>query len=152
MTAPTPTSRPDGPAAEEVLALEHEFLKALNEYDVATLDRLCAEGYTLVAVNGATLSKQEHLAVMRETAHWGRNYLEYGDVEVRLFGEAALTRGRVALLDRRGRVKMRWIYTRAWARPDGRWQVISTALTQVAKKFFRLGTNRLALDLRVWRP
>jgi len=109
--------------AEELVGLSHELVRAVQEHDVARLDSLLAEEFTLDGAAG-TLTRDELLdAAAGEYAVEDFSYLE---IDPELYGNTAVVVSRyrqtAKIGDRDASGELR--VTDVWVRRDGRWQIV----------------------------
>jgi ketosteroid isomerase-like protein len=109
---------------EQVIQAERQWLKAHLELDLAALERLMADEYTLVSDRGELLDKSQVLAAFRAgKKHWDE--AESDDYHIQIEGDIAIVRGRWRArgvnsgipFDFTSRYRSVWIYR------DGRWQI-----------------------------
>ena len=112
---------------ERVLAAEREFFTALTEADLATLDRILAEDFTLTDLVGGQMTKGQFLGVLSEGQMKFLSITEQGGTRVRLYGErvAAAVTGKtvieVRFMGRELSVESR--YTHVYAVEAGEWRL-----------------------------
>lgn len=119
---------------DRLRSIERERLRSLVDADMETAERLHAEDFQLINPLGGTVSKQRYLKLV---ASGEVDYLEWEpeEVEVKLYGEAAVLRYRARL-----RIVVRgapdaptgsfW-HTDLYEKRDGRWQVVWSQATQI---------------------
>jgi ketosteroid isomerase-like protein len=126
-----PMSAETGTAAE-ILALEAELRAATLAGDPVATDRLLAADWRNVDAEGRVADKAQLLAALGRFRFLG---IEDAGVEVRVFPGVAVVSGRsvrrTAAPD--GGERVRAVrFTRVWARPAGRWQVVAAQATPLA--------------------
>jgi ketosteroid isomerase-like protein len=112
------------PAERAVLAVEHEYVRAHVERDVAALDRVLADDFSMFA---GRVTKEHRLALLRNPVV-AFTSLETEGVNVIVNGDEAFVTGTARLTGRfRGRdyTTPRYGYTRHLERRGGRWQIVS---------------------------
>jgi ketosteroid isomerase-like protein len=122
MTAETGT-------AAEILALEAELRVATLTNDPVATDRLLAADWRNVDAEGRVAGKAQLLSTLGQFRLLG---IEDAEVEVRVYPGVAVVSGRS--VRRRagpdGADRVRTVrFTRVWARPAGRWQVVAAQAT-----------------------
>ena len=121
--AQTPASQP--PAAQEIERVERELIRAITARDLPAYDRLVADDYVALTVEGKETTKAEVMASYKAGA---RQYagLEIHDVKVRLFGDAAVLSARTTgfRVENGQQVPNIVRYVRVYARRDGRWRAV----------------------------
>ncbi len=122
----------DGPAAD-VLAVEQQWNDARAHADVAALDRILVDDWTVTHANGTTDTKATYLADLRSGARrFGGDVVER-DVTVRIFGDTAIVAGSsesaVTLNGQRQGGSLH--FTRVYVRRNGAWRMaVSQATTR----------------------
>ncbi len=121
-------------AADQIRAAERERLRALVDGDVEVAGRLHADDFQLINPFGGLVSKAEYLGAI---ASGEIDYLvwEPGDIEVKVYGEAAVIRYQAEL-----GIKVRSVpdapsgrfwHTDVYENRNGRWQVVWSQATQI---------------------
>ena len=112
-------------AAQEVERLERELIQAITARDLAVYDRIVADDYVALTVEGTETTKPEVMAAYKAGT---RRYaaLEIHDVKVRVFGDAAVLSARTTgfRVDKGEQVPNNVRYVRVYARRDGRWRAV----------------------------
>jgi ketosteroid isomerase-like protein len=126
-------------AEAQLRAINHRFVSAFAVEDVEYLDALTADDFLLTGISGEWLSREKHLAAMRELAVAGG--VSYGDVRVRLFGPVALIHGLFEAAGADGPQRIRYTDVYHW---DGAaWRLVNaqnTALRAGVDKALREGS------------
>ncbi|HZP47820.1 MAG TPA: nuclear transport factor 2 family protein [Vicinamibacterales bacterium] len=122
----------DGPAAA-VLAVERQWNDARAHADVATLDRILLDDWTVTHANGTTDSKTTYLADLKSGARTFGGDVTERDVTVRFFGDTAIVAGSsesaVTLNGQRQGGSLH--FTRVYVRRNGAWRMaVSQATTR----------------------
>lgn len=126
-----PSAAPRGGACEqEVLNANREYLQAHMNRDVAALDRLLADEFTIGGRYGRVMSKSRRLAMLSDP---NLSFLSFEgeDTRVSASGVAGEVSGRAVL---RGSYMGReylsppYRYVRRFERRDGRWQVVGVEI------------------------
>ena len=126
-----PSAAPRGGASEqEVFNANQEYLQAHMSRDVAALDRLLADEFTIGSRYGRVVSKHRRLAMLSDP---DVSFLSFDgdDTRVSASGSAGEVSGRAVL---RGSYKGReylsppYRYVRRFEKRDGRWQVVSVEI------------------------
>lgn len=119
---------------DRLRSIERERLRSLVDAEMETAERLHAEDFQLINPLGGTVSKPQYLKLV---ASGEVDYLEWEpeEVEVKLYGEAAVLRYRARL-----RIVVRgapdaptgsfW-HTDLYEKRDGKWQVVWSQATQI---------------------
>lgn len=120
--------------ANALRAIERERLRSLVDADLEVARRLHADDFQLINPLGGMLSKDEYLG---QIASGDIDYLEWEpeDVEVRLYGDAAVIRYRAHLtIVVRGLPDApsgRFWHTDLYERRNGQWQVVWSHATEI---------------------
>ena len=112
----------------EVLAVEREYVRAHVERDVAALDRVLADDFSMF---GGRVNKRHRLALISNPLFIVTS-LETSDVQVVVSGREAIVTGTARFAGSfRGREfkTPRYGYTRNLEKRGGRWQIVSCAFT-----------------------
>ena len=112
---------------ETLLALNRDYIAAVQSSDVARFDEILAEDFLCSHPDGSLVDRATFLAqTARPVAI--RN-LAAEDVVVRLLGDVAIIHAATRYLKPDG-AEGRGRYTDAWARRDGRWRCVSAHVTR----------------------
>jgi ketosteroid isomerase-like protein len=109
--------------AEELVELEHELVRAVQEHDVARLEELLAEEFTLDGAAGQ-LDRDGLLAAA--AGPYQIEEFAYDEIDPDVYGNTAVVlsryrqRGSFAGRDVSGSLRV----TDVWVRRDGRWQLV----------------------------
>jgi uncharacterized protein (TIGR02246 family) len=118
----------DRTAADEetVRQLEHESHEAFLRSDAEALAPMLAEDFVFIDPEGRLVGKAEWIAEMTKGDVTYESF-EIEDLRVRVYGDAAVTNGRVSVRTRSGRGTStdRYCYTAMYVRQGGRWQVVA---------------------------
>ena len=116
----------------EILALEAELRAATLTNDPVATDRLLAADWRNVDAEGRVVGKAQRLATLERFRLLG---IEDAEVEVRVYPGVAVVAGRSVRRSAGpdGGERVRAVrFTRVWARPAGRWQVVAAQATPLA--------------------
>jgi len=121
-----PVQAPAPPSAEQqVEQTERALIRAITDRDLAVYDRIVADDYVALTVEGTETTKPQAMEMYRSGA---RRYadLEIYDVRVRVYGDTAVlaARTRGYRLEKDQRVPNLVRYVRVYARRDGRWRAV----------------------------
>ena len=129
----TPGSAADNPAGEktkaELVQLERDIGAANVRRDAAFFERVEADEFVFTDSGGGLTTKAEDVAGVKAPPNPDARLLAYDvdDVQVRLYGDAAVVTGRVTTRqlvkgeERTGRSR----FTDVFVRRDGRWQLVA---------------------------
>jgi hypothetical protein len=121
---------------EQLLQLENGYCTAQLKRDAGWLDKLLADDYTGVDSRGASETKADSLASLKDPQNAYSSCVEK-DMKVRVYGDdAAVVTGRQIYSGtyKGKQFKDREVlWTDTFARKGGRWQVVASHSTAVAK-------------------
>jgi hypothetical protein len=129
-----------------VLALEHEWI---GTRDSATLDHLLAPDFLHPVPTGQIITKTEHIRWW-VTAHSSPSNFQsrFDQLDVRVFGDAAIADGSVITTDRSGDEVGRNVFSDVFLYRSGRWQAVNAQETNVVTgPPPRLGPNALPCNM-----
>jgi uncharacterized protein (TIGR02246 family) len=111
---------------EIVRQLEHASHEAFLRSDQDALAHLLAEDFVFTDPEGKLVGKAEWIAEMTRGKVTYESF-EIDDLRVRVYGDAAVTHGRVSVRSRSesGVSSDRYCYTAMYVRQYGRWQVVA---------------------------
>lgn len=112
----------DERSLRELEELTHEaFLRG----DGASLDRILADGFISTGPDGTLATKADYIA--ENTSGLTFESIHTDDLQVRTFGDAAVTFGRVTMRGRSGETRFdaTYSYTATYVRLDDRWQAVA---------------------------
>lgn len=108
--------------ADELVELEHELVRAVQQHDVTRLEELLAEEFTLDGAAGR-LGREE---LLQAAGAYEIEEFAYDEVDPDVYGNTAVVvsryRQRAALGGRDVSGALR--VTDVWVRRDGRWQIL----------------------------
>ena len=116
----------------ELRALEHRWNEARAHADVATLDRLLADGWTVTHANGTTDSKAIYLADLKSGARTFSGAVSVEDFAVRLYGDTAVASGTSkSTVTLNGQAQGGLLhFTRVYVKRGGEWTMVVSHATQ----------------------
>ena len=109
----------------EVLKLDEAWNEAYRRHDRSRLAVVLADDFTAATAAGDPVTKASLIADPPGQAR----SIAFSDQEVRVFGDAAISRGRLRLELEDQSIDQRFL--RVFAKRDGRWQAVSVAVTPV---------------------
>ncbi|HZR25204.1 MAG TPA: nuclear transport factor 2 family protein [Vicinamibacterales bacterium] len=120
-------------AEQEIHALEKQWNDARAHADIATLDKMLDDGWTVTHANGTTDSKAKYLADLKSGARKFAGDVTESDVTVRFYGDTAVASGSsessVTLNGQRQGGALH--FTRVYVKRNGVWKmVVSHATTR----------------------
>lgn len=114
---------PAAAVVNELVELSHELVRTVQEHDVARLETLLGEEFTLLGAAGE-LDRERLLEAA--SGPYEIDDFAYEEIDVEVYGNTAVVVSRYrqsARLD--GRDVSRELHlTDAWIRRDGRWQIV----------------------------
>jgi Domain of unknown function (DUF4440) len=122
---------PDRRDKGAVLRVEHTWLRASQERDRATLDRILSDDFIDSNWKGERRTKQQVLADLSKPRSYSQRLRS---VSVTLYGDTAIARGLNVISDPRGLVVMRLSFTDVLRYRQGRWQAVAAQETPVSPR------------------
>jgi len=122
-----------GSAVDEVLRAARSEGDAIVKKDKAALERLYADDYLYAHSNGVVLDRAADVATNASAdSKW--TAVSYGDLNARLYGDAAIVTGTETLAGTaKGYVPGARRFTEVWARSNAAWRLVAGASTIVSK-------------------
>jgi ketosteroid isomerase-like protein len=119
---------------QEVLKVEREQDEAVARSDTKTLDRIWVDGLVYTTPTGELVTKAQHLADFRSGIR-KFDSMKHDNFKVRVYGDTAvLTARSTSVLHYKGQVSTGpRVFTNVYVKMDGRWQLVSHHVTDVAK-------------------
>jgi ketosteroid isomerase-like protein len=115
----------------QIVALEHEWLKAALSDDVSAMDKLLSDDYLGITGNGAVLTKSQQLDRMRDR-HFSITKLETSELKIKLIGNIAIVTSLAEVEGVNGDEPLHgaYRYTRVYQRMSGGiWKVTNFEVT-----------------------
>ncbi len=111
---------------QQLRLLEDQVHEAFLERDTETLDRILDDGFVFTNPDGRLVTKGEWIADMK-SGELTFEAIHINDLQVRLYGDAAVTNGRVTMKGqaKEGGFNEQYCYTCMYVRRDGRWQAVA---------------------------
>ena len=118
-------------AEKEIRAAEHLWNEARVKADVAALDRLLADGWTVTHGGGTMDTKAQYLADLKSGDRKFSADVKEDQVTIRFFGDTAVVAGLSdSKVTFKGQVQGGPLrFTRVYVRRDGRWQMVVSHAT-----------------------
>jgi ketosteroid isomerase-like protein len=147
--APTPE--------QEIRRLETQWNEARAHADVAALDRILADDWTVTHANGTTDTKATYLADLRSGARKFSGAVSVSDFAVRVYGDTAVAAGSSdSTVTLNGQPQGGQLhFTRVYVKRNGAWKMIVSHATTLARTqslppaYPRAGATRLFENDRV---
>jgi ketosteroid isomerase-like protein len=117
--------------AAEIRAMEDQWNDARACGDVATLDRILVDGWTVTHANGTTDTKAVYLADLRSGARTFSGGVSESEVTVRQYGDTAVAAGSsISTVTLNGRPQGGALhFTRVYVKQNGAWKMIVSHAT-----------------------
>jgi len=124
-------------AVEEVRKVERAWLDAYENWDVEAMERIVGEDFSITFPGGQVQTRAQLIA-MTKAGRAGRQpapRVRTEDVRGRAYGDTVILTGRVILEEQRGGkvVVEESRYTDTYVKVKGRWQVVASHLSNVAR-------------------
>jgi ketosteroid isomerase-like protein len=115
----------------EIQALEKQWNDARVHGDVATLDELLADGWTVTHGDGTTDTKAKYLADLKSGARKFSGDVTVTDLSVRVYGDTAIASGSSqSTVTINGQPQGGALhFTRVYVRRNGAWKMVVTQAT-----------------------
>ena len=117
---------------DDIRAMETRWNEARAHADIATLDRILADDWTVTHANGTTDTKARYLADLRSGARKFTGGVTVSDFVVRVYGDTAIAAGSsdstVTLDGQAQGGKLH--FTRVYVKRNGEWKMVVTQATQ----------------------
>jgi ketosteroid isomerase-like protein len=117
---------------QEIHAMEQQWNDARARADIATLDRILVDDWTVTHANGTTDTKSTYLADLKSGARKFAGPITEDEVSVRVYGDTAVAAGSsqssVTLNGQRQGGALH--FTRVYVKRSGAWKMIVSHATQ----------------------
>ena len=110
---------------EHVSRLDHTWNGAYQNKDAEALERVLAEDWVAFIPEGRKLTKPE---ILEAVPHNPDAQLTFDEFEVTLFGDTAITRGRLTAV---GAETRRQRFLPVYAQRQGQWQAVSVQVVPI---------------------
>jgi ketosteroid isomerase-like protein len=133
--AQTPAKPKSESVKQELIKLENGWNDAVLKRDLAFLDRILADDFTIGEVDGTVTTKAQLLAYIKSGEYAVASSV-YADVKVRVYGDAAVVMGHTAEKSRFKGADMtgEYLWTDTWVKIAGRWQCVAAHSSKIAQK------------------
>jgi ketosteroid isomerase-like protein len=120
------------PPEQDIRAMETLWNEARAHADIATLDRILVDDWTVTHANGTTDTKAKYLADLRSGARKFSGAVSVSDFVVRLYGDTAVASGSSdSTVTLNGQAQGGNLhFTRVYVKRSGVWKMIVTQATQ----------------------
>ncbi len=119
-------------AIQAILQAEQAWTAAFLQLDLAAIEQLMAEDYTIIQPGGAVWDKAKTLASLRsEQRHWDAAGSD--ELSVRLYGDTAIVIGRWTAkgVNHGQAFDYQARYQAVWVKRAGRWQIVADQSTEI---------------------
>jgi ketosteroid isomerase-like protein len=119
---------------QKLIHLKHEIGRAYMKRDVAALERLYADDYTVTDDQGETTNKTDEIERL-QTGGVIYESTSYEDVKVRVYGNVAIVAGRGTVKGRNssGPFHTQYYSTNMFVREKGEWRAVAAHISGVKK-------------------
>ena len=131
LTIGSPAPPAPATADREILAVERQWNEARAQADIATLDRILVDDWTVTHANGTIDSKARYLADLKSGERKFAGGVSEGDVAVRVYGDTAVLSGSSnSTVQYNGQPQGGALrFTRVYIKRDGSWKMIVSHAT-----------------------
>jgi ketosteroid isomerase-like protein len=128
-TAHDDTAAADG-SRDALRAAGAAYGSAYQSGDRQLLEQVLADDYVFIALDGQALNKSEAIARWTDRSRGAATFADT-ESEIRVYGDSAVVTGRQTESGSTGgrSYTVAYRFTVVWARPKGRWQVVSEHLS-----------------------
>lgn len=122
----------DSNLEQALIKLKHDIGQAYVQRDIAALERLYADDYTVTDDSGATINKTQEIERLKS----GKAVYEstsYEDVKVRVYGDVAIVAGRGTVKGRgeKGAFHTQYFSTNVFVNQKGKWRAVAAHISGV---------------------
>jgi ketosteroid isomerase-like protein len=119
---------------DEIRALERAFDEAIVRRDVAALDKMTSDDFTLISLNGDLHGKADVLKYFATHAS-EYEYRESDNLRFRVYGDAAVVTGRTVETVQENGKDNSYVYrfTRVYIWQKGRWLLVAVQPTRIGE-------------------
>jgi butyrate kinase len=123
-----------GSAERELLKLENGWNEANLKRDIAFLDRILADDFTMGEFDGTVTTKAQLLGYLK-SGEYAVTSAVYTSIKVRVYGDAAVVIGRTVEKSqfKGADASGEYLWTDTWVKIDNRWQCVANHGSKVAK-------------------
>jgi len=117
---------------EEILAMEHRWNEARAHADIATLERILVDDWTVTHANGTTDTKAKYLGDLKSGARTFAGAVTESDMSVRFYGDTAVASGSSqSTVTLNGQAQGGALhFTRVYVERGGEWRMVVSHATQ----------------------
>jgi hypothetical protein len=137
-TPPSPVETPDPTAAdrEAIRARLHDWISAMIQRDPAAMDQILGQDFQTTTYGGRLLDRASDIAAVTSLSDFRLLSVATRELDIRVYGDAAVVRGSVTVLERRGEeTRSEPIrVTQTWIRQAGGWRLVADQSTRVERR------------------
>jgi ketosteroid isomerase-like protein len=122
-----------GEAESEIRELEQQRFRAMEQVDVATLNRILSDDLVYTHANGLQHTKAELIAVLG-SGDFKYESITAGQTRVRIYSDTAVVSGRATMKIKRAGEEQTFklCYLDVYVKQGGRWQMVAWQSSRVA--------------------
>ena len=121
---------PHASATQQVLKLEHAWVRALSEHDAVFLNQLLADNFIDVSWQGKLRTKADMLEDLKTPKPATQTL---SDLKVRLFGDTAIVTGLNTIVGKHQALVAKLRFTDVFVRQHNQWHAVSSQETLVQR-------------------
>jgi ketosteroid isomerase-like protein len=121
---------------KKVMQLEHDWAEADQKGDAAAMERYEAPDFTFTTPDGAVTGRADDINDLK-TGNFKAEAIELNDLKVRVYGKAAVVTGKATLKNCKWHgkdISGDYRFTDVWADTGGKWQVVASQTSALAKQ------------------
>jgi len=122
-------------AEQEIIALENEITDFTRLTDIAALEQILSDDFTFIGGFGRIRDRANYLDMISRIKY--ESYVK-DEVTVRVYGDTAVTTGRITEKTRRKDgeeiIDYQYRFTNMYAKQNDRWRQVAMQLTSVAQR------------------
>ena len=122
----------DSKLEQALIKLKHDIGQAYVQRDIAALERLYADDYTVTDDSGETSNKTQEIERLKSSKAVYES-TSYEDVKVRVYGDVAIVAGRGTVKGRgtKGAFHTQYFSTNVFVNQNGKWRAVAAHLSGV---------------------
>ena len=132
----TAIAQTDGTPADRayIEKAESEWAETVATHDCSVLERILADDFVGVDVDGSTYTKAANVNECKtQPSKFASNHLD--GVKIRFYGDTAIAQGSESWVLKNGK-RGKFVWTDTWLRRNGKWQIVAAEdLIPVASPF-----------------
>jgi ketosteroid isomerase-like protein len=113
----------------QILRLDNEWNEAYRQRDRSPLAHILADDFSGLTALNQPITKP--VLMVNPPSEMIKSVI-FSDQQIRVFGDCAITRGRLQLEHVDGHIAVDQRFLRVFAKRDGIWQAVSVAVTPIA--------------------